>query len=150
MFSRVLSCCLRLLFPNHLPCSPLLSSPPSLPLSNSIFAWFFFIVLLKKQKNNKIYCSREDSCKLAPTFSLSFPCHNGVSKDKLLQLANRTKQKMQHPSISSSNNLCLNILGSNELCQNKLCPSLQINNEKIVKMWKSVWTCFTFLKCAKH
>ncbi len=57
------------------------------------FLCFVFSTLLKKQKNNIIYYSREDSCKLALTSSLSLPCHNGVSKDKLLQPTNKTKQK---------------------------------------------------------
>lgn len=97
-----------------------------------------FFPLLKKQKSSRIYCSREDSWKLVPTSSLSLSCHNGVSKDKLLQPVNITEQKMQCSSISDFNNLWPNVLGFSELCWNELCFSLQNNNERNVEMWKNV------------
>jgi len=34
----------------------------------------------------------QDCCKFAPTSSLLSPCHNGVSKDKILQPSNKIKQ----------------------------------------------------------
>jgi hypothetical protein len=161
MFSRVLSCSLFVPFPNHPPHSPPLSSAPLCHFlflfllcfvlallkkqksrriySTSLFVlFFFFFPLLKKQKSSRIYCSREDSWKLAPTSSMSLSCHKGVSKDKLLQPVNITKQKMQCPSISDFNNLWPNVLGFSEVCRNELCLSLQNDNERNLEMWKNV------------
>ncbi len=122
-FSRVLSCSLFVALPNNPPHSP----PLPLPLSTTFYFSFCFVLFWLCSRSKRavgFIAQREESWKLASTSSLSLSCHNGVSKDKLLQPVNRTKQKMQCPSISDSNNLWPNAPGSSKLCWNELCPSL--------------------------
>jgi hypothetical protein len=98
-----------------------------LPLSTTFYFSFCFVLFWLCSRSKRavgFIAQREESWKLASTSSLSLSCHNGVSKDKLLQPVNRTKQKMQCPSISDSNNLWPNAPGSSKLCWNELCPSL--------------------------
>jgi len=71
---------LTFFIPLHLNIAPLL------PLSISLFALLFFVMLKKVTKSIV-----QDCCKFAPISSLLSPCHSGVSKDKFLQPSNKTK-----------------------------------------------------------